>query len=470
MTGEGKKNIGALAARRRRKIRLSVIALVVALLAAGGGWALAAHGGSTDSASDGVRTIAEPPPVLPSSPQIVPIPTDGPVPDGTALAAALGPALGNPDLAQFTGVVSDGMTGSVLWSRDPDKPMTPASTTKILTVAAAMLALPTGHRVETSVVAGATPNEIVLVGRGDPTLTAQPAGEPSFYAGAPRLDDLVEQIKRSGVAADTILVDTSAYTGPAMAQGWSDADIPGGYIAPIEPVMLDGGRLNPLVDESPRSATPALDAGRALAARLGIDPANVRLGTAQSGAAPLASVQSAPLRDRLAQMIGFSDNVLAEAIGRELAVELHDEASFSGAVTAVTDRLRDADFDLAGTDLHDTSGLSTDNRIPAHLLDAVMLAATGEKFPVLRPMLDYLPVAGGTGTLADRYSAGDRAGAGWVRAKTGTLESTSALAGYVVDVDGRVLTFALMSNGRPPEASRPALDAVAATLRSCGCR
>jgi D-alanyl-D-alanine carboxypeptidase/D-alanyl-D-alanine-endopeptidase (penicillin-binding protein 4) len=44
------------------------------------------------------------------------------------------------------------------------------------------------------------------------------------------------------------------------------------------------------------------------------------------------------------------------------------------------------------------------------------------------------------------------------------------LVGYVVDTDERVLTFALMSNGSPPDVSRPALDAIAATLRSCGCR
>jgi D-alanyl-D-alanine carboxypeptidase/D-alanyl-D-alanine-endopeptidase (penicillin-binding protein 4) len=85
-------------------------------------------------------------------------------------------------------------------------------------------------------------------------------------------------------------------------------------------------------------------------------------------------------------------------------------------------------------------------------------------------MLDDLPVAGATGTLSDRYASGDRTGAGWVRAKTGTLSVASVLTGYVVDVDGRVLTFTLMSNDRPPEVSRPALDDVAAVLRLCGCR
>ncbi|MGB2718899.1 MAG: D-alanyl-D-alanine carboxypeptidase, partial [Rhodococcus sp. (in: high G+C Gram-positive bacteria)] len=100
----------------------------------------------------------------------------------------------------------------------------------------------------------------------------------------------------------------------------------------------------------------------------------------------------------------------------------------------------------------------------------VLTSAAGTEQPSLRPMLDYLPVAGATGTLTDRYASGNRTGAGWVRAKTGTLSAASALAGYVVDVDGRILTFALMSNDRPPDVSRPALDAVASTLRLCGCQ
>ncbi|MBW0010256.1 MAG: D-alanyl-D-alanine carboxypeptidase, partial [Pseudonocardiales bacterium] len=80
------------------------------------------------------------------------------------------------------------------------------------------------------------------------------------------------------------------------------------------------------------------------------------------------------------------------------------------------------------------------------------------------------PVAGGSGTLADRFHgpAGD-AGRGWVRAKTGTLTGVNSLAGTVLDADGGMLVFALLSNGPNPVAARPRLDALAAELRSCGC-
>ena len=89
----------------------------------------------------------------------------------------------------------------------------------------------------------------------------------------------------------------------------------------------------------------------------------------------------------------------------------------------------------------------------------------------LRPLLTALPVAGGSGTLAGRYGGTAAPGKGWVRAKTGTLTGVNALAGMVVDVDGRVLVFSFMSaSTRNPETEvRPALDVMAAALRGCGC-
>lgn len=80
----------------------------------------------------------------------------------------------------------------------------------------------------------------MLVGGGDPTLTAQPDGK-GYYPGGPKLSDLVDQIRAAQIPVDSIVVDTSLYSGPAMARGWDPIDIPGGSIAPIEPLMLDGG-------------------------------------------------------------------------------------------------------------------------------------------------------------------------------------------------------------------------------------
>ncbi|WP_405167964.1 D-alanyl-D-alanine carboxypeptidase/D-alanyl-D-alanine-endopeptidase [Nocardia sp. NBC_01499] len=478
--------MGGLAARRRRNIWIGLGVTLAVVLAAGGGVLLTIKPWTDEFRHGGLSTAAPPAPVRPY-PQVVPAPSNAPAPSPAGVAAALAPVIGNPDLGAFAGVVTDADSATVLWSGDPTRPMIPSSTAKILTTAAALLTLPDDHRLITKVVAGAAPNELVLVGGGDPTLTAEPEGK-GYYPDSARVSDLVTQIKNSGRAVDTIVVDTSAYTGASMAKGWDPVDIHDGSIAPMESVMIDGGRLQPQVEYSPRTPTPALDAGRRLATELGLDPARVRGGVATPGAAEVASVQSAPLRDRLRDMMVYSDNILAEAVGREISVSMGGEASFSGAVTAVRAALGKAGFDLAGLDMQDNSGLSVDDRVPAKLLDRVIATAAKPNAATavqpadtmarpendrlastLAPLLDDLPIAGATGSLTSRYVEHNRQGAGFVRAKTGTLSVSSALVGYVLDADGRVLTFALMSNDRPPEVSRPALDAIAGTLRNCGC-
>ena len=115
--------------------------------------------------------------------------------------------------------------------------------------------------------------------------------------------------------------------------------------------------------------------------------------------------------------------------------------------------------------------------MPARLLGAVLAAAAApaqgaRDTEFLRPLLTGLPVAGGDGTLDDRFApdAPSASGRGVVRAKTGTLTGVSSLAGLVTDADGRLLVFALMSQRRQPGAVRPRLDAIAAQLSRCGCR
>jgi D-alanyl-D-alanine carboxypeptidase/D-alanyl-D-alanine-endopeptidase (penicillin-binding protein 4) len=449
--------------------RATVIAAVVVVLAASTVGAVAVTRGDYFGGTEAVPSDPRPSPA--AAAPFATLSPDAPTPTSAGLAEALAPALANPDLGLLTGRVADATTGDVLWQQNPDLPQTPGSVTKVLTAAAALLALSPAHRVATTVVPGSVPGQVVLVGGGDPTLTAQPAGETGYYVDAPRLDDLAEQVLASGVPAQSIVVDTALFPGPTMARGWNPVDIEGGSIAPIEPVMLDGGRRQPLVTYSPRTATPALDTGRALADRLGVDPSAVTAGQAPPGASPVATVWSAPLSVRLHQMMVLSDDVTAETIAREVALARGKPATFDGAVEAVTDVLAEAGVDLDGLDLSDLSGLSTDDRIPARVVDDVVAAATGtgEQSEKLRAMVDDLAVGGGSGTLWDRFVA-PSPGAGWVRAKTGTLDNVNALAGYVVDVDGRALTFALMSTGTMQDVAKPALDAVATALRLCGCR
>lgn len=423
-----------------------------------------------DEPGAGARVVS-PAPIALATPGVVPVTDDSSMPSGSALAAALAAPLADPNLGRLTGRITDALTGKTLWTRQEDLPSQPASTNKVLTAAAALLALDRDSRVTTRVTAGDQPGVVVLVGGGDPTLSAAGSGQETLYRQAARISDLADQVRRSGVSVTTIQVDVSAFSGPTMAQGWDDADIDGGDIAPIEPVMVDAGRVQPTTVESARSTTPALDAGKALAAALGVDEDQVSIVASPVHGRELAAVQSAPLLVRLGEMMNASDNVMAESIGREVAAAMGRPRSFAGAVEAVINRLTTSQISVSGADLQDSSGLSVDDRLSARNLDAVIQAAAGPDLLELRPLLDLLPVAGGSGTLSERFlnPKTGRGAAGWLRAKTGSLSHTNALAGIVTDRDQRVLTFAFLSNDAGP-TGRTAIDALAAVLRTCGCR
>jgi D-alanyl-D-alanine carboxypeptidase/D-alanyl-D-alanine-endopeptidase (penicillin-binding protein 4) len=442
----------------------AVIGLVAVLVAAA---ALLTSGGKSSA--------QVPPPRQPASanPAVVSVPDSATVPTTPGLTAALAAAVADPNLGNLTGRITDAKTGQQLWEQRADLPMQPASTNKVLTTAAALLTLDRDATISTTVQAAdqsRMPGVVVLIGGGDPTLSAAPVGTETWYRGAARIADLAEQVRGSGVTATAVQVDTSLFTGPDMAPGWDPADIWGGDIAPIQSVMLDAGRIQPATLESRRSPTPALDAGRALAVALGIDPARVTFAPGPAGGRQLAAVQSAPLMARLLEMMNASDNVMAETIGREVAKATGRPLSFAGAVDAVVSKLAAVDIDMAGASLVDSSGLSVVNLLTAKTLDEVVNAAAGPDQPVLRPMVDLLPIAGGSGTLSNRFVGGDplKSPAGWLRAKTGSLTKINSLAGIVTDADDRVLTFSFISNNAGIEG-RTAIDALAGLLRACGC-
>ena len=444
-------------------VGVAVLLLVAAVVAAA---AVLGNGNSTSDA----QAVKPAPAAATASPGIVPVADSATKPTPDRLAATLAPLVADPNLGALTGRITDAITGAQLWAQGADVPMQPASTNKVLTTAAALLALDRDARLTTRVMASGQPGVVVLRGGGDPTLSAAPAGQDTWYRDAARISDLADQVRRSGIFVTTVQVDVGAFSGPTMAPGWDPADIDGGDIAPMEAVMLDGGRTQPVSVDSARSTTPALDAGRALAVALKVDPAKVTvLPAGTPSGQEIASVQSPPLIERLRQMMNESDNVMAESIGREVAAEQNRPQSFDGAVQAVLGQLDKAKIDTGNARLLDSSGLSVHDRLTAETLDGVVNAAAGTD-PKLRPLLDVLPIAGGSGTLSNRYldTDGGRAAAGYLRAKTGSLTGTNALAGIVTDASGRVLTFAFISNNAGP-TGRTAIDALAAVLRSCGC-
>ena len=187
----------------------------------------------------------------------------------------------------------------------------------------------------------------------------------------------------------------------------------------------------------------------------------------------LGRVSSAELIERVRSMLVHSDNVLAEAICREISLSREPDrpADFAAGTAAVTDTLSERGIDMSGVTLEDCSGMSAGNKVPATVITEVLHAASGpDADRETRELLDTLPVAAASGTLADRFSGPAGAWAWWVRAKTGTLAGVSALAGTVTDVDGRSMSFAFLSSDTDPSVARPVLDRMAAELHACGCR
>jgi D-alanyl-D-alanine carboxypeptidase/D-alanyl-D-alanine-endopeptidase (penicillin-binding protein 4) len=463
--------------KKRRKGKIIALVVVVLLVLAGGGiaaatpkvsnrlglpWAPNAPKGDSPEPAAATRRLQGPD-------------TAGQAPTANGVKSVLTGPAGNSALGQLNGSVVDPVSGTTLWDHSAATAVTPASTTKVLTTAAALLALDPNTRLSTKIVEGADSGTVILVGGGDVTLTALPLGtESPLYPGAAHVDDLVAQVKKANPNVKKVQVDLSLFKGATTAPGWAAGDAPSTFATQISPVMADAGREDPKNNGSHRVA----NAGSALASTIAskLSASGGGQAAAPKDAKVLAEVKSAPLTELVSDTMELSDDVLAEALARQVALATGQEATFAGGAAATIKVLKDHGFDTAGVKLSDGSGISTENKIPAKLLTQLMAAAAAPegKNPntaKLRAMLAGLPVAGGSGTLADKRfeTAASQAGRGWVRAKTGTLTGVNTLAGLVLDQDGRVLVFAFMSNGSDQQPGRDAIDALATSLRKCGC-
>jgi D-alanyl-D-alanine carboxypeptidase/D-alanyl-D-alanine-endopeptidase (penicillin-binding protein 4) len=400
----------------------------------------------------------------------------------------LGAAL--PPAATGGGVgiqVADAGTGQVLYSANAGTPATPASTTKVVTAVAALAALGPDTRFTTTV--RQVGDTVVLVGGGDPTLAVneypssdypRPATLAQLAAGTARA------LKARGNRSVRLGYDTTLFSGPDMAQGWTDGLISTGNVTPIVALEADQGRLTPggafeddddATNFRPRTTDPVgltVAAFAALLAHDGITVTGTPEETAAPGAAPvLASVSSPPLAAMADQMLQESNNVIAENLARQVAIALGLPATFAGGASADLAELRRLGISTP-ISLVDGSGLSPQDAIAPETLIRVLSLAAGT--PKLRGALTGLPVAGFSGTLSAGGSVFGGIGGtarGVVRAKTGNLNTVASLAGLVYDRSGDLLLFAIMAPRVPSagglQQAADALDSAAAGLATCGC-
>ncbi len=470
-----------------------------------------AHASATTSptASSTAAPVADPP-------VLVPVGASAPDPTSAGLASALSSLFSRTNLGKHIGgAVIDLATGQLLYGHDADGVYAPASTTKLLTAAAALSTLGPDYRIQTKVVAGSTPGQIVLVGGGDVTLsTSAPAG---FVPVPASISDLARAtavaLRAAGRTTVTLGYDTTLFTGPRTAQTWPPTYLSSGVVAPITALTVDEGRVGAIVEgTAPRVPDPPVSAAQAFGRRLtalGItvtgSPSAVTAPTAPTGAAAptgpaataaptgssspsrssasptvlvagstLAVVRSPALSDLVGWMLSTSDNDLAEAVAHLTAIAAGESADFAGAVTAVTNADVALGLPTADFRLYDGSGLTGSTQASPALLAKVLSIAASPNHPKLRSLLTGMAVGGFSGSLTVRFSdPGTRSAAGVVRAKTGTLSGVSAIAGTVVDADGRELGFVFLADQVPiggTLVARSALDRLAAAVAGCGCR
>jgi D-alanyl-D-alanine carboxypeptidase/D-alanyl-D-alanine-endopeptidase (penicillin-binding protein 4) len=359
---------------------------------------------------------------------------------------------------QFSGAVMDARTGTLLWSKNGNTALKPASTIKFVAATNALRRFGPTYRFTTVVRRGTQADQVVLIGSGDPALSST------------QLVSLAKQtaaaMKAKGQLRVRLYADDTLFAAPTLATGWPSTYIPN-ETTWLRSLVVDG-RL--VTDTS-------LDAARIFAAKLryyGITVAFVTRGTASSANPVLATSAGQTVDQIVTRMMMESDNEHAEALHRLVGVRSGAGRTWTAASAAARKGL--AYEGLSATAIYDGSGLSRSDRLTgiqlARMVTNTFEPANQVPFRILRSS-PGLPRAGMTGTLKASYNrftaSTSRCAVGKVYAKTGTLRDAVALAGWTVGKDGRTKAFAFIINGNPTSTTvmRQNIDMLAATVNGC---
>jgi serine-type D-Ala-D-Ala carboxypeptidase/endopeptidase (penicillin-binding protein 4) len=383
--------------------------------------------------------------VVPAAPAAAPALT-------TRLAEAL--AVPGNKAAESSALAVDLGSGSVIFARNADLPLAPASNEKLTVTYAALRELGTAYRFRTEVIGRGVQEDatwhgdLFLKGFGDPTLSSL------------QLDRLATQVAQLGITRvdGRVLADETWFDAKRTAPGWK-ASFLVNECPPLSALVVDRAWYDHHTALQPSLA--AAGRFRALLRKHGVTTGAVGSGRAPPSALALAEVESRRLPDVLEDMDRESDNFTAEMLLKDLGAEVGDAGTTPAGAAIVRRDLGADGIPLAGVRIVDGSGLSLDDRLTARALSALLVDAWND-LDLRASFWAALPVAGSTGTLEKRMER--RPARGAVRAKTGTTDGASALSGYV----RHRYAFAVMQNGSPVAASaaRKAQDRFATTLAS----
>lgn len=337
--------------------------------------------------------------------------------------------------------------GRAIVARNAGEPLVPASLTKLVTAVAALEVLGPEHRFRTTVLAAGP--DLHLVGGGDPLLGT--ASYAARFENQPQLrtplEDLADAVVAAGVTSveGRIVGDDGRYDADRYPDPWPARFVTQDQSGPLSALSVNDAWAafppNPdtrVPDEAPAPDPPA-HAAAVLGLLLGERGVTVAGGFASgpvpAGAVEVAALESAPLEEIVGQMLAESDNQTSELLLKELAVARGRPGTTADGVAVAVEAVSALGVPFEGAALVDGSGLGAGNRTTCALVQTILDGAD---------LADDLAVAGETGTLSRRFV--DSTVTGRLRAKTGTLNQVTALAGYLATTRGADVVFTYIVN------------------------
>ncbi len=378
------------------------------------------------------------------------------------LAGALEVVLRNPAFvdARPTSCLVARVDGGTVYADGADRSVIPASTLKVLTAATALALIPPEERFTTELRASAMPvdgviaGDLWLVGGGDPLLETPDYSRTQDHSPeiATNVTALADKLVASGVTRINggVVGDDRRYDDTRQVKTWKREYLAAGEVGPIGALSLNDnftkknarGRRTGAVD-------PPRDAAAEFAALL--VERGVTIGSDARGAKPtdsaaavvapsvLAAIESQPIELVVQEVLVWSDNTAAEMLLKEVGFRSTNRpGSAETGVAAVKAFV--ATRSSSAYQAVDGSGLDRSDQVTCSLLADVL---AGEKPG--GALERALPVMGESGTLRRRLR-GDAA-AGKVRAKTGSLNGVSSLAGFAETANASRAVFAFVGNG-----------------------
>jgi D-alanyl-D-alanine carboxypeptidase/D-alanyl-D-alanine-endopeptidase (penicillin-binding protein 4) len=314
------------------------------------------------------------------------------------LRQASSKALADPGL-----LVIDPATGQEIFNNKSDKPRIPASVMKILTGYTALTYLGGSKQFTTSIHAIESSTSFVILGQSDPWLTMYRSISQKYGpAYAPDLINKANREKATRVEifySDLYSSDIAGLTAHFKAQN----------------ITIDFIKISKRKAES-------------LAGEM------------------IYSINSATVDQMVSFIIRFSDNRLSDRLAELSAIEHGFKPNKAGLLTTYQDALLSRAIGVEGLDIHDGSGLSKSNRVSSRTV--VDLLTSVRNVSEYKSLYKGLPTSGKTGTLKKRFKKVSPNSVGLVKAKTGWVNGTVSLAGYITSGE-KEYVFAVIADQLP---------------------